>query len=117
MPPPLDKVLPGLPPALNGVVMRALQKDAPNRYATALEMANELTNIRAGLGDKPGGTRTLSLRASIETALARERDTRRRIERRSRLWLAGAVAVAVVAAGAAGLTMSRRGKPEAGDRS
>ena len=96
-PPPLDKVLPGLPPALNGVVMRALQKDPAERYASALEMANEITTIRASLGDSPNGTRTLSLRRSIETALAVEREARRRVERSTKYALAGAGALVVVA--------------------
>jgi len=47
MPPPLDKVLPGLPSSLNTVVMRALQKQPDQRYTSALEMANDLTAIRA----------------------------------------------------------------------
>jgi serine/threonine-protein kinase len=96
-PPPLDKVLPGLPPALNGVVMRALQKDPAERYASALEMANEVTTIRASLGDSPNGTRTLSLRRSIETALAVEREARRRVERSTKYALTGAGALVVVA--------------------
>ena len=96
-PPPLDKVLPGLPAALNGVVMRALQKDPAERFASSLEMANDLTTIRASLGDSPNGTRTLSLRRSIETALAVEREARRRVERSTKYALAGAGALVVVA--------------------
>ena len=100
-PPPLDKVLPGLPASLNTVVMRALQKDPADRYASALEMANDLTTIRHSLGDNPNGTKTLSLRRSIETALAVEREARQRVERSTKYALAGAgalVAVAIVGA-------------------
>jgi serine/threonine-protein kinase len=96
-PPPLDKVLPGLPTALNGIVMRALQKDPAERYASALEMANDITTVRASLGESPNGTRTLSLRRSIETALAVEREARRRVERSTKYALTGAGALVVVA--------------------
>ena len=96
-PPPLDKVLPGLPASLNTVVMRALEKEPSQRYASALEMANELTAIRASLGDPPNGTKTLSLRRSIETALTIEREARKRVERSTRYALAGAAALVLVA--------------------
>lgn len=97
MPPPLDKVLPGLPSSLNTVVMRALQKQPDQRYASALEMANDLTAIRAALGDKPSASKTLSLRASIETALAVEREARRSVERKTRYALIGVAALVVLA--------------------
>ena len=102
MPPPLDKVLPGLPPSLNTVVMRALQKDPAQRYASALEMANDLTTIRAALTDAPAA-KTLSLRRSIETALATERQARLSVERRTKYALAAAAVLVILVVGAASL--------------
>ena len=105
-PPPPDKVLPGLPASLNGVVMRALQKDPAERYASALEMANDLTSIRAALGNNPNGTKTLSLRRSIETALEVEREARKRVERSTKYALAGAGALVLIAIGGAALAVN-----------
>jgi serine/threonine-protein kinase len=65
----LSTAAPGLPAKLNDVVMRALAKDAANRYSSALDMANDLIAIRAAIdasADSPG---TLSLRATIESAI------------------------------------------------
>ena len=109
MPPPLDKVLPGLPSSLNTVVMRALQKQPDQRYASALEMANDLTNIRAALGDKPSASKALSLRASIETALAVEREARHRMERKTRYALVGVAALVVLAIVGASVFARSRG--------
>lgn len=68
-PPDMQKLLPGLPAALDRVVKRALAKDVADRYANALDMANDLTAVRATLG---GGAQsgTLSLRASVASAEA-----------------------------------------------
>jgi serine/threonine-protein kinase len=96
-PPPLDKVLPGLPSALNKIVMRALQKEPKHRYTSALEMANELAAVRASVVDRPSEPKTVSLRASIETALASERAERSRDRRRSRVVVTGAVVLATAA--------------------
>ena len=98
---PLDVCTPGLPARLNEIVMRALAKDPEKRYQTALAMANDLLAVRASLdasGSSPG---TLSLRATIESALeARRTSEFKRVQRR-RVALSG---VGVVAA--AGLVLS-----------
>jgi eukaryotic-like serine/threonine-protein kinase len=96
-PPAIDKVLPGLPAGLNKIVMRALQKEPKHRYESALEMANELAAIRASVVNRPSEPKTVSLRASIETALASERADRRRDRRRSRVVVSGAVVLATAA--------------------
>jgi hypothetical protein len=85
--PSLQLYLPGLPPALDRIVRRALAKDPRDRYPSALEMANELSAVRAALSGDPRGS-TLSLRASIASAM-RSRGTTGRVRPRVwRAWLA-----------------------------
>jgi len=62
-PKPLDEVRPGLPPALNDVVQKAMAKDAPQRYASALDMANAIIAVRAELSGNAYAS-TASLTAS-----------------------------------------------------
>jgi serine/threonine-protein kinase len=86
-PEPVDTLVPGLPAGLNRVVMRALAKDQNERYRSALAMANDLATIRDAL--PPRGKRTsLSLRATIDTALADERNIERRKRHMRQLALA-----------------------------
>src|SRR4051812_46447390 len=65
-PPSLNQILPGLPTALDGIVMRALAKDPQRRFPTALEMANEVTRVRQTLSHGPQPS--MSLHATIEHA-------------------------------------------------
>lgn len=53
MPKPIVEIMPGLPPALDRITRKALAKDPAARYSTALEMANELTHVRAQLSGAP----------------------------------------------------------------
>ena len=48
--PPLTKV----PPAVAGIVSRALQKDRSQRYATAAELLRDFTNAKQALGSDGG---------------------------------------------------------------
>jgi serine/threonine-protein kinase len=48
-PPPPGQYRPGIPPALERVIARAMQKDARARYQDAAEMARELAQCRAEL--------------------------------------------------------------------
>ena len=48
-PRPLEEVRPGLPPALNTIVQKAMSKEANHRYASALEMANAIIAVRSEL--------------------------------------------------------------------
>ena len=63
MPRPLDEIKPGLPPALTAILMKALAKEAPQRYESALEMANAIIAVRAELSGNAYAT-TASLTAS-----------------------------------------------------
>jgi len=98
---PLDVCTPGLPARLNEIVMRALAKEPEKRYASALAMANDLLAVRASLdasGSSPG---TLSLRATIESALAERRTSEFKRVQRRRVAFSGLGVVA-----AAGLVLS-----------
>ena len=53
MPKPIVEIMPGLPPALDRITRKALAKDPAARYNTALEMANEITHVRAQLSGAP----------------------------------------------------------------
>jgi serine/threonine-protein kinase len=93
---PLDVAAPGLPVRLNDIVMRALTKDPEKRYPTAVAMANDLLAVRASLdasGSSPG---TLSLRATIESALDERRTNQFKRVRRRRVAFSG-VGVAAAA--------------------
>jgi serine/threonine protein kinase len=67
-PPDLGELKPDLPPALNGIVRKALAKDPAERYRTAAEMANAVTAVRAPLGPTRL-SKTISHRISIDKAL------------------------------------------------
>jgi len=78
-PKPVSEVMPGLPPALDRIVAKAMAKEPSDRYATALEMANELSAVRAKLSG-PAYPESVSLTASVSGALemARKKESRTR---------------------------------------
>jgi serine/threonine-protein kinase len=49
MPRPLEEMKPGLPAGLEKIVQKAMAKDPADRYQTALDMANDIIAVRAGL--------------------------------------------------------------------
>jgi eukaryotic-like serine/threonine-protein kinase len=108
MPPSLAKVAPRAPPQLDRIVTRALAKDPADRYESALEMANDLIAVRASLHVGAQPAHMLSLRATIDSALASERSaaTTRRRRRITLYGGGGAVAAAVLLV--AGWTLARR---------
>jgi len=108
-PAPLSSVVPGLPARLNEVVMRALAKDAENRYSSALDMANDLIAIRAAIDANAASPGTLSLRATIESAIEvrKSREIQRSRNRRV-VVSSGGVALAAVLV-LAGWALARRG--------
>jgi serine/threonine-protein kinase len=78
-PRPVSELMPGLPPALDRIVAKAMAKEPSDRYATALEMANELSAVRAKLSG-PAYPESVSLTASVSGALemARKKHSRTR---------------------------------------
>ena len=81
MPRPVTELVPGLPPELDRIVMRSLQKESKDRYAHALEMANDLTMVKPAKGHD-GTATSMSLRATIDTALAQRQSGAREVARR-----------------------------------
>jgi serine/threonine-protein kinase len=68
----ITELMPGLPPALNRIVLKAMAKEPSDRYATALDMANELTNVRSKLSG-PSYPASVSLSASVASAIEQSR--------------------------------------------
>lgn len=61
MPRPLEEIRPGLPPALNTILQKAMAKEASHRYASALEMANAIIAVRSELsGNSYAATASLA---------------------------------------------------------
>lgn len=100
-PPDLLATAPDLPPALDKVIKKALAKDVAQRYATATEMANDLSAVRSSLG-APRASRTVSQRSSIEKALLAQRQQQQgRDVRRWQMISAAAALLFVVGGGSA----------------
>jgi eukaryotic-like serine/threonine-protein kinase len=78
---PVHQVMPALPAELNRIVMRALQKEPKDRYARALDMANDLAMVKASR-THDGHTSSISLRATIDSALAERYAGAQRVARR-----------------------------------
>jgi serine/threonine-protein kinase len=71
-PRPPSQLLPGYPPALERVVLSALEHSPENRFATASEMANELLRATPERADEP------ALAAFVEKVCSAELDVKRR---------------------------------------
>src|SRR6266566_183723 len=93
-PRPMSELVPGLPPALDRIVLKAMAKEPSERYASALEMANDLTSVRSKLSG-PSYPASVSLSASVASAIEM---SRKKSQTRARnLAFAGAGALAAVA--------------------
>jgi serine/threonine protein kinase len=110
MPASLDAVVPEIPPALGRIVMRALEKEPSQRYRNAVAMANDLATMRDTL-DSEGKHTSTSLRATIDTALADERDARHRRKRQRRVVIVTGGVLAAAALFATVRTLWRIGTP------
>src|SRR3954470_23011117 len=102
----LEAIVSKMPAGLHDIVMRALSKDPAQRYHSAMAMANDLAAIRDTM-DPEGKRTSLSLRAAIDTALARETRSqdRRRLARQGAIFAAG-ILLAAVGFGGARLLLS-----------
>ena len=75
-PQPVSELMPGLPPALDRIVLKAMAKEPSDRYASALDMANDLTNVRSKLSG-PSYPASVSLSASVASAIEQSKATSR----------------------------------------
>lgn len=106
-PPPIRLFRPGISPAVEQVVLKALAKDPADRYQTAGEMRQALKQVRAGLvaaapqepvtkprttlaAAPPSSEQTLAL--AVAPGAGRERAARER-DKRSSVWLLPVVAM------------------------
>ena len=89
----VSEMVPNLPRALDSIVMKAMAKDPKDRYAKALDMANELSAVRAKLSG-PAYPESVSLSASVSSAIEQ---ARKKAQTRSRNFaIAGVSALAAV---------------------
>ncbi len=89
----VSELMPGLPTALDRIVEKAMAKEPSDRYTNALDMANELSAVRAKLSG-PAYPESVSLSASVSSAIeqARVKQTRSR----NLIFAIGGAAAAVV---------------------
>jgi serine/threonine protein kinase len=88
-------LMPGLPPALDRIVQKAMAKEPADRYASALEMANELTAVRSKLSG-PSYPASVSLSASVASAIEQSQKTSRKRVRTFAFAGGGALAAAAL---------------------
>jgi serine/threonine-protein kinase len=88
---------PAIVKALDAIAARALEKEAADRFESALEMATALSDVRARLVQGKTIAGPASLRASVAKAMAAVPEPSKRPARRTLVVAAGVAAVAVVA--------------------
>ena len=96
-PRPVSELMPGLPPALDRIVQKAMAKEPSDRYASALDMANDLTSVRSKLSG-PSYPASVSLSASVASAIEQSRTKSRTRTRNLAFAGGGALAAAVLIA-------------------
>ncbi|HEY0529898.1 MAG TPA: protein kinase [Gemmatimonadaceae bacterium] len=89
----ISELMPGLPVALDRIVQKAMAKDPAQRYTSALEMANDLSAVRAKLSG-PAYPESVSLSASVSGAIEM---ARQKSVSRNRYFAYGGAAALVVA--------------------
>ncbi|MEO8580421.1 MAG: serine/threonine-protein kinase, partial [Gemmatimonadales bacterium] len=93
-PKPASEMVPGLPPALDRIVAKAMAKEPSARYQNAIDMANDLSNVRSKLSG-PSYPASVSLSASVSGAIE---SARKKAQNRSRNFaFAGGGAAVVIA--------------------
>ncbi len=93
-PRPLSELKPGLPPALDRIISKAMAKDPSHRYQNALEMANDLSAVRSKLSG-PSYPESVSLSASVSSAIEQAKTTKTRS--RNFAFAGAGAAIAIVA--------------------
>jgi len=68
----VSELMPGLPPALDRIVDKAMAKEPAHRYGNALDMANDLSAVRAKLSG-PSYPESVSLSSSVSSAIEQAR--------------------------------------------
>ena len=96
-PKPVRELMPGLPTALDHIVEKAMAKEVPQRYQNALDMANDLSGVRAMLSG-PSLPTSVSLSVTVEHAIRKSKQQARMRLIRRELVAGGVLAAAVVAA-------------------
>jgi serine/threonine protein kinase len=91
----VTELMPGLPPALDRIVQKAMAKEPADRYGSALEMANELTAVRSKLSG-PSYPASVSLSASVASAIEQSRKTSQKRMRTFAFAGGGALAAAAL---------------------
>jgi serine/threonine-protein kinase len=109
----VSEVMPGLPPALDRIVEKAMAKEPSDRYASALEMANDLSAVRAKLSG-PAYPESVSLTASVSSAIEMARKKSRNRSRSLAFAGGGALAAAIILLAWSQLTKLRSPTPTAG---
>src|SRR5437868_10504587 len=89
----VSELMPGLPNALDRIVEKAMAKEPSDRYTNALDMANELTAVRAKLSG-PAYPESVSLSASVSSAIEQAR--LKPTKSRNLIFAIGGAAAAVV---------------------
>jgi len=89
----VSELMPGLPSALDRIVEKAMAKEPADRYTNALDMANELTAVRAKLSG-PAYPESVSLSASVTSAIEQAR--LKQTKSRNLIFAIGGAAAAVV---------------------
>ena len=110
----VSALMPGLPPALDRIVEKAMAKEPSERYQNALDMANELSAVRAKLSG-PSYPESVSLSVSVSSAIEQ---ARKKAETRSRAVAfagAGAVTAIIVLVAWSQLVRPRAASPVAAD--
>ena len=108
-PRPVSQLMPGLPTALDHIVEKAMAKEPSKRYATALDMANDLTNVRSKLSG-PSYPASVSLSASVASAIEQSQKFKRTRNRKF-LYVGGAALAAATLLAIAWSQFSHSGSP------